>query len=170
MYIKWGGGEGMVGRDFQRLLPDYDSWTIYKMSWQCMLCQKQTAAAVRTEVQADKARGLALSPAAPFQLYHNNQHNLMIPKCNFPLLYHQFYSGCILRVQKPGCRWAVEREDSGKGYCSWDWNRLRLHKGHIVLRRHVTLQRPWGLHNGPLHQCSVPTVRCSDSLPKICLK
>lgn len=104
-----------------------------------------------------------------FQLHRNNWHNLTIPKCKFPLLYHHFYSGRVLRVQKPGCRWAVEREESGKGYCSWEWKGLCPDKGPIVLRRHVTLQRPWGLHNGPLLQCSMPTTRCSDSLPQICL-
>lgn len=143
-----GGTQQFPGLSF-RLWPFH--YTSHWISWYLLLCKQ-----VKKEIncsscqtrwaQADSARGLALCPihsAAPFQLQHDSWHNLMTPNAASLCCIISPTLGLPLESRSQA---AGERQRGRKV----EWHELCLNKGHIVLRRHVMLQQPWGLHNGLL--------------------
>lgn len=89
VYVKWGGWWDSISIGCFRPMTLTLGYTklpniaCYVIKWR----KKLIAAAVRPDVQADRARGLALFPchlAAPFRLHHNNWHHTSHPQMPLP--------------------------------------------------------------------------------------
>jgi len=120
----------------QNFITSHAMWSVKKqINWRS--CQIRWAPADRTWALLS----LPTPCGSTFQLHHNKWHKRTSP--NAASLYDTSvppWAG--LRCPEAKLRESGERGGSGKGCSSWEWNGRCLNKGHTVVRRHVTLQRP----------------------------